>query len=319
MTGHSILPAAPWALAAFLLVSGAGPSARAQTAGTPPPTVDRRAAAFDPADDSRFRGEAEFSGGYAAGSAIHERGNSLGDIDTTHGRVRYTATFIPGGNMNWSLGLDLQTLHFGGVSGGPLPDGLYALSVPLGINWRWTDRLAFIAEVSPGIYTDFESMTSESFNAPVLAGLTYSVNPDLLLVLQLSLDARRDVLLIGGPGVRWRFAERWTLSLILPRPRIEFVPAEGWTLTAGGEIVGGAYQLGDDSGTRRGRPDLDDVNMSYREIRAGIGVFRQLTDRWRLEAGAGWVIDRRFVVDERRLQFNGDGAPYVRLGLTCRY
>lgn len=319
MTGHSILQPAPWALAASLLLAGAGLTATGQPATPPPPTIDRRAAAFDPADGARFRGEAEFSGGHVAGSAIHERGNSLGDIHTTHGRFRYGATFIPGGNMNWSLGLDLQTLHFGGLPASPLPDGLYALSVPLGINWRWTDRLSFVAEVSPGIYTDFDGITSEAFNAPILAGVTYSVNPDLLLVLQLSLDARRDVLLIGGPGVRWRFAERWTLSLILPRPRIEFVPADGWMLTAGGEIVGGAYQLGEDSGTGRGRPDLDDVNMSYREIRAGVGVFRQLTDRWRIEGAAGWMIDRRFVVDERRLQFNGDGAPYVRLGLTCRY
>ena len=59
--------------------------------------------------------------------------------------------------------------------------------------------------------------------------------------------------------------------------------------------------------------------MTYREIRAGLGAVWDVGHGFRVEAAGGWVFDRRFVVDERNRQWNGEGAVYGRLQLGYRY
>ena len=59
--------------------------------------------------------------------------------------------------------------------------------------------------------------------------------------------------------------------------------------------------------------------MTYREIRAGLGAMWDIGQGWRAEAAGGWVIDRRFVVDERHLTWNVEGGPYARVQVSYRY
>ena len=172
---------------------------------------------------------------------------------------------------------------------------LGSFALPMGVNWRMAPRWSLLAEVSPGLYTDFRDIGASDFNAPILAGVSYAVNDDLFVLLQVSADLRRDIPVVGGPGIRWRFKPEWTLSLLLPRPRIEFRPSREWMFYAGGELAGGAYRLAEDHGTRRGDFRLDDVSMTYREIRAGLGAMWDIGKGWRAEAAGGWEIGRAHV------------------------
>ena len=101
--------------------------------------------------------------------------------------------------------------------------------------------------------------------------------------------------------------------------RIEYRPDDSWLLYAGAKLVVGAYQISVHHGTDRGDAQFDDVNITYREIRAGVGAVWNIGHGFRLEAAGGWMFDRRFFVDERNLQWNGDAAPYSRLQLSYRY
>ncbi len=285
--------------------------------GNPP--VDRQARAFGPPTEPGYVGSLDASGTYVPGSNMRQGAAQVGDVGTWQSRFSYTGTFVTGGDVNWSLGMELERFGFDRDDASRLPTMLGSFSVPMGVNWRMAPKWTLLAEVSPGLYTDFRDVGASDFNAPILAGVSYTVNESLFVVLQVSADFRRDIPVVGGPGIRWRFKPEWTLSLLLPRPRVEFRPSREWMFYAGGELAGGAYRLAEDHGSRRGDPRLDDESMTYREIRAGVGALWEVGKGWRAEAAAGWVIDRRFVVDEHRLTWNGDGAPYVRLQVNYRY
>jgi len=281
--------------------------------------VDRQARSFGPPTEPGYRGDFEVGAGYAPNSGHRQGSTELGDVNTLQSRVRYTGTFISGGDVNWSMGVEWERFGFGFENSSIIPSTLGSVSLPLGVTWRINERWSFLGEVSPGIYSDFEDIGGSDFNSPLIAGVSYAVNDNLLVFLQVSVDPRRDVPIVGGPGVRWQINQQWALSLLLPRPRIEFRPADQWLLYAGGELVGGAYQLGKEHGSNRGDARFDDVNMTYREIRAGLGAVWTLGNGLRLEAAGGWMFDRRWVVNDRDLIWNGEGAPYVRLQANFRY
>lgn len=286
---------------------------------TTPRTVDRPAPNFAGPSSPGYRGTIEVGGAFVPESSLRLGSADLGDVQTRQHRIRYTGTFNGGGPVNWSIGAEYEQFTFDFDQSTLLPDRVGSATLPLGVTWRISDRWTFLGEVSPGVYSDFEDLGGSDFNAPVIAGLSYAVNDNLLLFLQVSVDPRRDIPVVGGPGLRWQINRQWALSLLLPRPRVEFRPADRWLLYAGGEMVGGAFQLADDHGSERGRPDLDNVNMTYREIRGGIGAIWDIAGGFRLEGAVGWAFDRRFVVADRDLQWNGDGAPYARLQFSYRY
>ena len=266
-----------------------------------------------------YTGALEVTAGYSAGADIRLGTRELGNLDATRTRLEYKGIFDPAAALNWGVGVAYTRWDCGRDSGNPLPANLQSVALPLTVSWRFSERWQAFGEVSPGLYSDFEKISGEDFNAPFIGGGGYAVNPDLQVFLSVSVDPRRDIPVVGGPGVRWHFAEHWTLSLLLPRPQIQYRPSENWTFHVGAEMLGGAYHLNPNFGRDRGLAAMDDQMVTYREIRTGVGA------RWGGPKGfyasleGGWMIDRRFVLDDVRLQFNGDGAAYGQLAVGYRY
>jgi hypothetical protein len=272
-----------------------------------------------PAGQPAYLGAVDADFGYSPASTLHLGSADVGKLSTLHSRFRYTGTFVSGGDVNWTMGVEYDRYGLGVPAAQPLPKSIGSAAIALGVGWKISDRWSFRGEVAPGIYSDFHEVSGPDFNAPITAGLSYAVSEDLVLSLQLSFDARRDVPVVGGPGVWWRISPRWTLSLLLPRPRLEFHPNDRWTFYGGAELAGGAYPLASDAGTKHGVPAMDNVNISYREIRAGLGAQWKIGHGFSVDIAGGWMLDRRLVVDERHLMWNGDGAVYGRAQLTYRY
>lgn len=283
-------------------------------------------AAVSAAEPSPFSGSEDTYAGsysaelsYTAASGISQGTVRLGDLTTLQNRVGYLGTFKRTENYSLLAGFDWQRFSFGLPDGTVLPNTLQSTAVKIGNNWRFAENWSMRLEAEPGIYSDFDDLSGEDFNVPFLYRLTYDMNPNLSWTLGLSVNFWSDVPVIGGVGVRWRFADQWTLNLILPRPRIEYRPNDSLTLFAGGELKGGSYRVAEDFGRRNGNASLDGEILDYREIRAGAGL------RWNfsrmLSAGVdgGWTLDRRFHFDDRDLQINGKGAPYVQFVLSGKY
>lgn len=266
--------------------------------------------------DSASRNDYRTELSYAAPSRIALGSVRLGDIDTLHSRVSYLATTRASSNFTWRAGLTWDRYAFGTPGGAPIPDSVHALAVKLATDWRLSDRWSVQFEASPGLYSDFADIGFSDLNSPFALMATYSVNRDLQFFARANVTFRGEFPVIGGPGVRWKFAERSTLWLALPKPRIEYALHPGLTLHVGGELRGGVFRVGEQFGTQQGRPNLDHADLNYREIRAGAGARWQLEKNLALTAEGGWLIDRRFRFRDQNLQLNGDGAPYFQLGVS---
>jgi hypothetical protein len=270
-------------------------------------------------------GPDDFGGSYSlefshSTDAALNRGNTvLGDLDASWLRAGYSVRFDTSPSYSWSVGLQWDHARFYAPAGAPVPEDIYGLSVRLISNWRVNERWFVRSDLRPGLYTDFEDISGGDFNVPVTVAVGYEVNPDLQVLFAVNVDLRREFPVVGGPGVIWRFADGWRLSLLIPRPQIEFTASESVTLFAGGELRATAIRVAEDFGTTVGNPVLNDDQVTYRELRVGGGVRWDLNRLFRLTVEGGYALDRRFEFDRGNVLLNGDGAPYFTVGVSGSY
>jgi hypothetical protein len=270
-------------------------------------------------------GPDDFGGSYSlefshSTDAALNRGNTvLGDLDASWLRAGYSVRFDTSPSYSWSVGLQWDHARFDAPAGAPVPEDIYGLSVRLISDWRVNERWFVRSDLRPGLYTDFEDISGGDFNVPVTVAVGYEVNPDLQVLFAVNVDLRREFPVVGGPGVIWRFADGWRLSLLIPRPQIEFTASESVTLFAGGELRATAIRVAEDFGTTVGNPVLNDDQVTYRELRVGGGVRWDLNRLFRLTVEGGYALDRRFEFDRGNVLLNGDGAPYFTVGVSGSY
>lgn len=256
---------------------------------------------------------------YSSGGDLGEGSVGLGDMTALMTRVAVPFRIASSERFEWSTGIEWQRWSFGLPQGAAVPNSLQTVNATIGAQWNFADSWTARVELQPGVYSDFEDISGGDFNAPGKLGLIWKVNPTLQLVAQVGVDVRRSNPVLGGIGARWQFADDWTLSLLLPRPQLEYRLVPSTTLFAGASILGGTFRVADDLGTRTGRPELNSQDLEYREIRIGAGVRTRLGDRVTLQAEGGWAVDRRFHYDDANLLLNGDGAPYVGASLSVAF
>ncbi|MBM3847503.1 MAG: hypothetical protein FJ405_14625 [Verrucomicrobia bacterium] len=274
------------------------------------PLIAAQPGSGDSSEDSlKFQPSLETSFSFDAG--LDEGQRALGDINTWQWRFDAPLRFSGGGPVEWTVGPGFQRFSFSRPDGAPIPSALHAYHAILGAQWRFSEAWTGRIELQPGVYSDMEDINSGDLNVPALAGLIWRVRDNLLAVAQLSIDARRDTPAIGGIGMRWGFAPDLTLSLMVPRPQIEFRPDEKSMFFAGASLQGRTFRVAEDFGTRIGRPELNDQDVEYREIRLGAGWRRQLVEGLSFQVEGGWSVDRRFLYDDVNLMLNGAGAPFV--------
>lgn len=256
---------------------------------------------------------------YSLPAPISQGTTPLGNMDALHTKVGWLGTIRAGESHSWLLGAEWSGSRFAVAAGVPVPSEVHGLALKLGGEWRFADRWLARFEVDPGIYSDFADVSSDDLNAPFAMRLAYSPSTNLTWVLGINVDLRSGQPVVGGPGVRWKFAPDWTLNFIMPRPRIEFAANDSLSLFAGGELRGGSWRVAEDFGTRVTLAGLNNEIVDYREIRLGGGARWKLGQKWSAHFDAGWVMDRRFTFDRQNLLLNGDGAPYLQVGFLARF
>jgi len=243
----------------------------------------------------------------------------LGQADAFNTSVLYSWQERASADLSWSLGVFWERFGFGVPANAPIPNTVQTLALDIGSSWNITDKWSLRASLRPGLQSDFEDLSASDLNATALIALAYRQSSNLTWLAAVTVDPRRDIPAIGGIGVRWRLAEDWTLSAVLPKPTLEYQIQPDWTVYGGGELVGGAWRVNETFGTRNGRAALNDQTMTYREIRVGAGLTTRWTSHLSVGVEGGWVVDRRFVYNDARLQLNGDGAPYFSVSVTGRF
>ena len=305
----------PWSLAlAIALIS-----TLLSTAVTQAQTLGDAGEGLAEPESRQYGGSYKADITYSAEAPISQGTLRLGDVDPIHNRVRYMGKIRVNDTYSWRAGINWERYSFGTPVGSPIPDTLQTVAAALGNTWHVADNWILQFEAEPGIYSDFEDISIDDFNAPLVARAIYSPNPNLQWLFAIVGNFRNQFPVVGGVGVRWKFADQWTLSLAIPKPVVEFQATDALMLFAGGEFSGSAFRVAKDFGTRTGRPGLNDQDITYREIRVGAGLQYTFSKRIIGIVEAGWMVDRRFVYDDRDLQLNGDGAPFFKFGIVGSY
>lgn len=249
------------------------------------------------------------------GAGEVERKAGTGEAATTLSSASAAVYYQASENLSLGTGAFWQGLWIDHNGSAPLPDHTHGLGLRLSGMWKPADAWSIRLDVRPGIYSDWQDIDGSDINFPALVAVGYQVNTNLLLVAGININPWSRLATIGGPGVWWRFAEDWTLNLVLPKPTLEYSLTRNWITFIGGEITGGAFRVADDFGNEYGRSNLNGEKFAYRELRASGGLRYRMGPFWGASLEAGYAFNRQFEFREADWQFRTDPAPFVRLGL----
>jgi Domain of unknown function (DUF6268) len=217
------------------------------------------------------------------------------------------------------FGAEWQRFSFGVPDSAPAPSSLQQISAVIGMDWQGTDKWLFRAELQPGVYSDFHDVSWRDVDAPLLLSAAYLVNPDLQWFFGLRLDARSNYPVIPALGLRWKFADAWTLNAVLPRPRLEYDLDPRFQAHLGADIKAGTFRMGDKFGDDQPWSGLNRAILDYLEVRVGPGISWKIRPNVTVEADAGCMVYRRFDFADQDVVFRGDSAPYVRITCQLRF
>jgi len=257
---------------------------------------------------------------YVGGVKMKVGAISIGHINEQASGLRYVLSRSVSDHVLLRLGAGWRRFSFGLPAAAPLPNTLQSANAVVGGDLELSDEWLMRMEIEPGIYSDFKDISSDDVNAPLTLGFSYLVNEDLQWVFGASVDARRNIPFLPGAGVRWNFADRWTLMLIPPRPRIEFELADTLKLYGGADILTGTYQVARDFGNNHGRPNLNNTSLDYTEIRLGAGASWKTKPGFVVEVDGGYMVYQEFDFHTADTKIESDGgAPYGQIALRAAF
>jgi len=257
--------------------------------------------------------------GYIGGAGTRGGGVNVGSVDEHSADLKYVVSPQVNKDLLLRVGFEWQRFSFGVPDHAPVPSALQQASLVLGFDYQIADEWLMRVEVQPGVYSDFRDITWRDVDAPLVIGGVYLASPDLQWMFGLRVDARTQYPVLPAAGVRWKYSEEWTLDFMLPRPRLEYDVNDKLQLYLGAEIQAGTYAVGQNFGTPRGQPKLDNAIVDYLELHLGSGCSWKITPRVTIEAEAGFMPYRSFDFFDPNIVFRSHNAPYGQVACRARF
>ena len=276
--------------------------------------------------------EFDIEDSYASRSETKQGDAKLGGVSNSYGTADYVVSPQIRDGLLLRFGVNAERDSFSLPSSAPLPNTLQAVNAIIGADIAVNDQILIRAELHPGIYSDFVNVTGSDFDMPIQIGGTYLWSKDFQIIFGLQIDLKSNLPLIGLPGFRWQFADKWVLSAIPPKPQLQYEFSNSLTLYAGAEIIGGTYHLNDDFGSSHGHPGSGSSTNSnfngnivdYDEVRLGLGFTWKFTPNVSLDVSGGYVPYREFDIHPDHIGYDqsdttfhnnvGDGGAYGEVG-----
>ncbi len=170
-----------------------------------------------------------------------------------------------------------------------LPPALFDFSLGLLLYLPVSETWTFMGEVSPGVYSDFESYSSQSLRIPGRAIAIYLWNEQLQLMGGLIYFDRRDIGLFPAAGLIYSPNADVKMELTFPKPKFSWRylndPGRQRTVYLAGELWGGSWTV------RRAANVNDTVTLSDLRLLVGWEHREGEHQHWSLEAG--YVFNRQ--------------------------
>ncbi|HSI85222.1 MAG: DUF6268 family outer membrane beta-barrel protein [Candidatus Methylacidiphilales bacterium] len=257
----------------------------------------------------------EFS--YVAPGNMRQGNADIGNVEETTVTARYLIQPMIKNVGILRLGGEYFRASYTLPNAAKLPNTLQSGAAIIGFDTQIGDHWLFRIDAMPGVYSDFDDISWDDVNVPVVLGGSYLVNKDLQIFFGLSIDPWREWVALPGAGLRWKFAENWTLNAIPPKPRIEYQATKQLTIFAGADFKTGTFRSGEQFGSNHGEGQkLNNTVISYTEIRTGAGISYNIlpTLTLDLEGGAMLYRDIDFHRADLHIRTN-EPAAYGQIGL----
>jgi hypothetical protein len=248
---------------------------------------------------------------------LHRGDTNYKNINEQQSVLNYV--LAPQVSRDWLLrfGAQWESYYFGGTGTAPLPDVLQQLNAVIGCDYQFWDQWIVRLELRPGIYcTSFRDIDDNVFDMPVVLGGTYLSSPDVQWVFGVLVDWRSQFPVLPAPGVRWQFADRWTLYGIFPKPRIQYQLTDEVDLYVGLGFAVGTYTVPKNFGTQHGIVKLNGATVDYFEYRTGAGASWKPRPNISIEAEVGALLGRWISYVDKDVILRSQPAPYVQV--ACR-
>ena len=170
--------------------------------------------------------------------------------------------------------------------------------------------------LTPGIASDFSSVTSDALTATSLALVGYRWNNQLDLAAGIfaswSLD---EASVLPALGFIWNPSSHWIIQATPPIVAIGWKPIPNWTFGLVAYPAGGTWEIGNSSDPTR------QIDLSL--WRAALSIERRLGPHWRISARSGLAFagDIEFRDSSARVlsSSNLDSAPFAALALKWAF
>lgn len=279
--------------------------------GEAPPAVNEESVS-----DVSFETKAQYS--VTSGSRTRSGRVRAGHLSSQSGAFEAVMSTHLDEDILFRAGAGWERHSFGIGGHAPLPEQLQSANLILGadvdISTEWMMRM----EIQPGVYSDWLNVGSDDLNCPLIIGFSWLPDKDLQWFFGVSFDIRRDIPVMPGIGLRWKFADRWTLMALPPNPRIEFDLNEHLTFFGGADLHYGTYHVNDVRGLVRS-VDLDDSIVDYTEIRGGVGLKWKVARSVDLQLQGGSMLYREFDFHGHDITFRGKPSLYGEFGIVASF
>ena len=287
-----------------------------------------------PPQDNNIPVSQEFimEGGYSGRAETKQGDARLGGVSNINSHFDYVVSPTIKDGLLLRFGIDGERDSFSLPAAAPLPNTLQSVNFIFGADMSIGDKIIMRAELHPGIYSDFVHIDGSDIDCPVQIGGTYLYSKDLQFILGVQIDLKSNYPIIGLPGLRWQFADKWVLSAIPPKPQLQYELTNSLTLYAGADIIGGTYHLNEAFGSSHGHgPETNNSQLNnnicdFTEIRTGAGFTWKFTPNLSLDISGGYMPYRDFDLHQDKIRFDshstsfhnsiGDGAPYTEAGIS---
>ena len=168
------------------------------------------------------------------------------------------------------------------------------------------------ARLSPGVWTDFDNVDSDSIRFLGRGLATVALSPNLDIRFGVIYLDRVDVKILPAGGVYYRPTPDWDMYLVFPNPKVrKFLAAVGntkWYGYVAGEYGGGSWTVE--------RQTTDD-RIDYNDIRVIGGLEWETQTQIRGHIEVGYVFDREIVfVSGDPANFKPDDTFMLRAGVS---
>lgn len=263
--------------------------------------------------------DVESSYSASAGARTHVGRGRNADVSEQNTHFQYVLSYALADVPIIRFGVGYDRYDFGFAGPGFIPGALQSLNLVTGLDLKISDFLIRI-EAQPGFYGDNRGFSAGDFNIPFFLGASYLVSKDFQWIAGLSFDANRDNPVMGGLGFRWKMADRWTVNIVPPSPRVEFKATDDITLYAGGQILSSTFRVNENFGNGRGGRNYRNALVDYTEIRTGAGASWKFVPKGTLDVEVGYMPYRDF--DFHKVGDNYEtksGAVYGQVGLKLSF